>query len=75
MYQGRVITPEELERAAKILLDNQEFNMLSSIRMSELARETMSLSDRDEVMAAHTDYKGVEEFINWLEVVRDGDHE
>jgi hypothetical protein len=75
MYQGRPITPEEMERAAKFLLDNQDFNMLCSIRMSDLARETMSLTEKDEVMAAHTDYKGVEDFVNWLEVVKEGNYE
>lgn len=59
-------TNEQKQRAAKNLLDNPDYLMLYRTRMQDLVRDTMESSDDKEILAAHAEYRALEDFHNWL---------
>lgn len=61
--------PLQIARAAKNLLDNDDFNMLMSYRAQVLTVETMSLYEKDQILATHQEYRGVKDFYEWIATV------
>lgn len=61
--------PQEVIQACKILLDNPAFDVVMSYRMRQMVQETMQYSVEDEILAAHRDYKCIEDLQAWIEYV------
>lgn len=59
--------PEELARQAKNLLDNPDFLSIIGSRSKLLMNETMSYSQDNEVLAAHREFKALEDFYEWVQ--------
>lgn len=58
--------PNELVRAAKNLLDNNDFNVLLRYRLKDLEEQVLTASEPNEVLEAHREYSQLRDFAEWI---------
>lgn len=58
--------PKEVRQAAKIMLDNEPFNVLMSHYMNYLGLEVLHSVGDKEVLQAHTEYQAITAFGEWI---------
>ena len=61
--------PPELQRAAKNLLDNNDFTVLFTSRMSYLERAVLDATDEKELLEAHAEYAQLRSFGEWVQML------
>ena len=64
--------PPNLKAAAKIVLDNEDFNVLINTRAAELREDMENSSDAAQVLEAHTELNNLKAFGQWIEHIGEG---
>lgn len=63
---------DELQQAAQRLLDNADFLSMIGARSRMLMNETMAYNQKDEILAAHSEFKAIEEFYTFVQFAAGG---
>ncbi len=64
--------PPALKQAAKNLLDNEDFLMLSKHRFNELKEAVTMETDKEDIIKAHTEFYVFRDYMEWISMLGEG---
>lgn len=64
--------PPAIQQAAKNLLDNEDFVMLSRHRFDELKEAVTMETEDKEIIKAHTEFYVFRDFVEWVAMLGEG---
>ena len=64
--------PPQLKQAAKNLLDNQDFRVILTTRITEIREDIEQQMESNEILKSHAELNNIKDFAQWIEHLGEG---
>jgi len=66
------VYPPQLKQAAKNLLDNQDFRVILTTRITEIREDIEQQMESNEILKSHAELNNIKDFAQWIEHLGEG---
>jgi len=66
------VYPPQLKQAAKNLLDNQDFRVILTTRITEIREDIEQQMESNEILKSHAELNNIKDFAQWIERLGEG---